>query len=113
MSNIPEIPIVNTNTSIYAWIITILILFIGAMYLYFRSEIKTLRNELKDERDYIKSESVKNMLLLKDINNVLSNLSDKTEKSLDNTNEMKPLITTNVNRLEIIKDHVTRINNGN
>lgn len=108
---IEKVPIVNGSNELYGWIIGILIVFIIGLIVYFRAELKTVRDTLREEQLYIRTESIKTMSLLQAVNTVLERLTNTTEKSLENTNEMKPLIQTNVHRLETIKDHVLKLNN--
>lgn len=108
----PTIPITDIP-SILAWIIGVLILFIGALFIYFKSEVKEVRTELKTERAYMKLQDGKNIEMLVNVNNVLNDVSIAMDKTSNNVSEIfnvansiQPLIEKNTERLLGIKSHL-------
>lgn len=106
-------PPTNGNSELLSWIITVLIVFIIALFAYFKLEVKALRDELKEERNYIKTEGIKNILSLNDNTSVLKQLvehHDKTGEKISDIKQIseatKPIIEDNAKRIIDIKSHL-------
>lgn len=108
-----EIDATNVKTLLVSFI-GILLAFITALYLYFKSEVNGLKQDLKDERAYNKAQDNKNIETLIHVNNVLNQVTKQLEKATDNivdvknvTESIQPLIEANSERLRDIKIHLS------
>lgn len=106
-------PPATGNSELLSWIIGVLIVFIVALFTYFKLELKAVRSELKEERTYIKTEGTKNITTLLDNTHVLKQLiaqNDKTEDKIIEIKQIseatKPIIEDNAKRIIDIKSHL-------
>lgn len=90
-------------------VIGILIVFIGAMYMYFKNEVKIYRDQLKEERAYIKSEGTKNITALVENNKVLERLVDETSKTKEDVSSIKTISETTQPIIEKNSERITTI----
>lgn len=114
LQDLPELPEVKgENNGILLWVISVLIVFIIAMFFHFKSEIKNLKEELKEERKYNRNQDVKNIGLIEIVNVTLEQVVKLLDKNIDNMTGIKtivdginPIIKKNAERLETIKDKI-------
>lgn len=101
------IPEINDADSLKNYFIGLLILFIGAMFAYFKLEVKSVRDELKDERNYNRTQDQSNIKLLTEVNTVLSRTTSSVEGiQLDLTKEVTPIIKDNNRKIDELKNHL-------
>lgn len=104
-TNTQEIKDVN---SLLFWVIGTLLTFITALYFYFKSEIKEKRDELKEERNYNRTQDQNNIKLITDVNNVLRANSKVLENlQIDISKEVSPIVKDNNTKIQEIKNHLS------
>lgn len=101
-------------TTVLTYIISVLLVFIAAMFAYFKLEIKGKNDELKVERAWIKGEAVKNITALNNHSHALEVISKIADKTYENVTDLKhiseaikPIIESNANRIIDIKSHLS------
>lgn len=109
-----EIPVSSVN-ELLGWVVGVLIVFIGAMFLYFKTEISAYKRDLQSEREYSRTQDQENVKTLIHVNNILQQLTKQLEKNTDNladirviTESIKPVLEKNQERLEDINNHLLR-----
>jgi len=115
LQSIPEVPEVASEgtAELYVWIIYSLLIFIIGLLTYVKVEYKSIKVELKDERDYSRSQGEKNIALIESVNGILTQLVKLTDKTVDSTgdihhvvNDISPIIKSNVVKLDQIKNDI-------
>lgn len=117
LQEIPHVASIEA-VDLYRWIISSLIIVLIGLATYFKMECKNLNKELKQERNYSRTQGDKNIALIQSVNMILTQLVKTTDKTAEDSNDIfhfckdiDPIVKSNVVKLDQIKIDIMNLRN--